>query len=99
MRTEFKRWQDAYASAEFELRERFKATFIKAAGDELLHIDGMYSAARISSWTGEGKIIWCFYCGEKPGSQREHKTPLSRGGSNDLSNIVRSCRKCNLKKG
>jgi len=47
----------------------------------------------------------CFYCG-KPffnGNLRydrhiEHKMPLSRGGSNDISNIALSCSKCNYEK-
>jgi hypothetical protein len=29
----------------------------------------------------------------------DHMTPISRGGSNDISNIVLSCAPCNLKKG
>ena len=27
-----------------------------------------------------------------------HKTPLSRGGTNDYENLEVSCKKCNLKK-
>ena len=47
---------------------------------------------------------FCFYCGEliykTINSQYhvEHKIPLSRGGSNDISNIVLSCETCNLRK-
>lgn len=29
----------------------------------------------------------------------EHKTPLSRGGSNEKRNLGVSCQRCNLKKG
>jgi 5-methylcytosine-specific restriction endonuclease McrA len=45
----------------------------------------------------KGKCHWCM----KPieGSvHRDHVIPLSRGGSNDISNIVPSCSKCNLSK-
>lgn len=42
----------------------------------------------------------CYYCG---GPQvhlvKEHKTPIARGGSDGIDNIVASCRRCNLKKG
>lgn len=41
----------------------------------------------------------CTYCGEERPLQREHKIPLDRGGSNDISNIVPSCKSCNLRKG
>lgn len=47
----------------------------------------------------------CYYCG-KPFFNNtlnaeyhvEHKTPLSRGGSNDILNIVIACPRCNLTK-
>ena len=47
----------------------------------------------------------CYYC-SKPffngnlerDRHIEHKIPLSRGGSNDISNIVLSCSKCNREK-
>ncbi|GAA5533943.1 hypothetical protein Dalu01_02351 [Deinococcus aluminii] len=39
----------------------------------------------------------CAYCGKK-GEEVEHLVPRSRGGSNRISNLVWSCRKCNQKK-
>jgi hypothetical protein len=48
---------------------------------------------------------FCYYCGEllyktlNSVYHIEHKTPLSRGGTNDISNIVLSCAECNLRKG
>lgn len=44
----------------------------------------------------------CYYCTQKVkwGDHHiEHVIPLSRGGSNDISNIVISCAPCNLSKG
>lgn len=50
----------------------------------------------------------CHYCGQQ-GSQFEdadgrtwhidHKHPISRGGSNEMSNLTLACRACNLRKG
>jgi 5-methylcytosine-specific restriction endonuclease McrA len=44
----------------------------------------------------------CFYCNESfPLNEHEieHKIPLSRGGTNLISNLVDSCKKCNRIKG
>lgn len=44
----------------------------------------------------------CFYCDDQleiDGEWHiEHKTPKSKGGSNDLENLVPACPSCNLKK-
>lgn len=47
---------------------------------------------------------FCYYCGEllyksfDSSVHIDHMTPISRGGSNDISNIALSCAACNLKK-
>lgn len=42
----------------------------------------------------------CAYCGKRKKGKltQEHITPLSRGGSHTLSNVVPACRSCNSKK-
>ena len=40
----------------------------------------------------------CAYC-DRNGEEVEHLTPRSRGGTNRISNLVWSCRKCNTAKG
>lgn len=40
----------------------------------------------------------CVYCGSKKDLTLDHVMPKSRGGSNDWTNLVTSCFKCNLKK-
>lgn len=40
----------------------------------------------------------CVYCGG-PATCRDHDIPTSRGGTDDPSNIVLACRKCNASKG
>lgn len=42
----------------------------------------------------------CYYCGVKVGKNyhADHVIPLSRGGYNDISNIVIACARCNRRK-
>lgn len=45
----------------------------------------------------------CYYCKDKVikgiNLHLDHRTPLSKGGSHTINNIVPSCQKCNLQKG
>lgn len=40
----------------------------------------------------------CAYCGEARKLTRDHKTPLSCGGTDDIRNIIPACRSCNSRK-
>jgi hypothetical protein len=40
----------------------------------------------------------CYYCGSPDSLTIDHKIPLSRGGSNSLSNLVFACASCNFRK-
>lgn len=40
----------------------------------------------------------CIYCGESKPLTRDHKMPVIRGGSNDITNIVPACKSCNSRK-
>lgn len=40
----------------------------------------------------------CFYCGEARPLSRDHNIPLSRGGTDDISNILPACNLCNCRK-
>jgi 5-methylcytosine-specific restriction endonuclease McrA len=41
----------------------------------------------------------CAYCGESRPLTRDHKIPLTRGGTDDIMNILPVCRPCNSRKG
>ena len=47
--------------------------------------------ARDGSWD-------CFYCGSPHARTLEHVRPARRGGSDEIDNLVLSCRNCNLAK-
>lgn len=40
----------------------------------------------------------CIYCGEDRPLTVDHKIPLSRGGTNDIANVVPACGLCNSRK-
>jgi 5-methylcytosine-specific restriction endonuclease McrA len=41
----------------------------------------------------------CGYCGAWTTLTADHRTPLLRGGSNDITNLIPACRICNSRKG
>lgn len=47
----------------------------------------------LGEWAG-----LCAYCGMAGLLEADHRTPLSRGGSNDVTNILPACRRCNAEK-
>ena len=49
--------------------------------------------ALVAFWSG-----LCAYCGMCWVLQMDHRTPISRGGTNDISNILPACRSCNSEK-
>lgn len=40
----------------------------------------------------------CAYCGSTERIEADHRTPLSRGGTNLIGNILPACRRCNRRK-
>lgn len=44
----------------------------------------------------------CFYCGKSvslESATKDHRVPISKGGSNEMSNLVMACPRCNIAKG
>ena len=61
-----------------------------------------YFSAELKRALGTDQDRRCMYCGERKllkNLQIDHKDPVDRGGSNDLSNLQLLCRPCNLRKG
>ncbi len=59
---------------------------------------GSHTAQEILDLFGKQKSR-CYYCRKKLTDwHQEHKIPLSRGGSDNISNIVVSCPPCNWRK-
>lgn len=60
---------------------------------------GTYTAEDLQ-WQHKNQRGRCYYCKIKLGKKyhADHVIPLSRGGSNDISNIVVTCVTCNLRK-
>lgn len=47
------------------------------------------------------EVLWsgpCAYCGYDLPTQVDHVIPLSRGGTDDRSNLVPACKSCNMEK-
>jgi 5-methylcytosine-specific restriction endonuclease McrA len=59
--------------------------------------EGSFTAAEwlalVEQWGGR-----CAYCGAEGPLQSEHRTPLDRGGTNFIANILPACGRCNTKK-
>jgi len=41
----------------------------------------------------------CYYCGITTANTVDHLTPLHKGGTDELSNLVTACKTCNYSKG
>ena len=91
-RAAVRRWNRQNKEAKGEHHRRRRANTVAA--------EGTHSAAEV--WTlAEAQEWLCAYC-ETPlfGEYHvDHMQPLSRGGSDDWSNLAISCAKCNLSKG
>lgn len=54
---------------------------------------------RIRTTVFERDDFTCFYCGERGGKlECDHIEPISKGGTNELGNLITACLKCNRAK-
>jgi 5-methylcytosine-specific restriction endonuclease McrA len=98
----------AYQRARYRSRpEEYKAAAVRNAAKRPAHIQASYVSAIVANKRSKQKITGaelrslpqdcCAYCGGPP-EQIDHCTPLARGGTNTLDNIVYACAYCNLHK-
>jgi hypothetical protein len=65
-----------------------------------------FSRIRVSKWEAIRSLVFarddytCTYCGSRqPPLHCDHVVPVSRGGSDEMSNLATACKRCNLSKG
>ena len=61
---------------------------------------GASGSHTLAEWQDKVALLGgvCFYCGKEKPLRRDHKIPLSRGGSNYIENILPACHSCNSRK-
>ncbi len=93
-RREFRAEEMERAAKERRIRYLERSPAIRSAQSTIKqHILAEYS---------ETEEIICYYCKESLQPEEvhiEHKTPISRGGTNSRKNLALACAKCNLSKG
>lgn len=85
-----KRWNRGHPEARRAQHRKDRAKRARVAGSFTL----IEWSALVRSYAGR-----CGYCGTDVGKlHADHRTPLSRGGRNEISNIIPACAPCNLRK-
>lgn len=93
-----------------KVKDSYKRYMKKPAARKLAAVRWMKRRAFVSGAKGtftteqwECKVEYhgnkCIYCGSRGPLEIEHRTPLSRGGTNWVSNLAPACRTCNASKG
>lgn len=92
-RDEDRAYSSAYAAAHPDAtRARYAARRARKFGNGGSHT--------LAEWLDKCALLGnvCFYCGEAKPLTRDHNTPLTRGGTDNISNILPACRSCNCRK-
>jgi hypothetical protein len=74
-----------------------------SSSKELLYnLEATSSSEARKKWRQSIKEHWgyqCAYCGSKENLTLDHITPKSKGGTDRITNLLCSCKSCNLSKG
>lgn len=89
VRTQNRRWSREHRETQNANWQRYRARRVGA--------DGNYTA---QEWRRLVAIYFgrCGYCGFSGKLTADHRTPLARGGSNNIENIIPACISCNCRK-
>ena len=90
--------QGPYLRSHFKAHPEIYRAKVNARRARIAQVGGLHS---IAEWTDKQVLFacCCAYCGEKRPLERDHKVPLARGGTDDITNILPACRLCNASKG
>lgn len=88
MRTQMKAWVKANPEKKQTIENNRRSRELRATGS---HTTEQWLSL-LASYHGK-----CIYCGAKA-TTRDHITPLTKDGTNDIENIVPACKSCNSKK-
>ncbi len=102
----------AYQAARYEAKaeeiKRKVAAYRKANPEKKSHLENRRRARRAGNGGSHTVAEWrekvaefgsrCAYCREEKPLTRDHVVPISRGGTDDIENIVPACRSCNSRK-
>ena len=97
-----KRWRDNHPEVMKQWRANHPESNVLYCSRRRARINGSsgnHTALDVAQIRAEQDNL-CYYCGEPLGRSYhvDHKQPLSRGGSNDRSNLCCACPSCNLRK-
>lgn len=101
-------YQRAWSKANPEKARKKAEKWRLANQDRRAHIQAVRRARQTGNGGSHTMTEWldkcallgnvCFYCGESKPLTRDHKIPLSRGGTHDITNILPACKGCNSRK-
>ena len=89
------------ATVRWQKRNPEKVKILKASGNHRRHKRKMMGpGVRTSELRDllERSAGKCYYCGVAGADTVDHRTPISRGGLHQISNLVVACRGCNFRK-
>jgi len=101
-RREYERDPQRFLTSQKEWREKNpeRARLYVRVSNQKRRIAGAGTSFTREQWLAvvEAHGGRCAYCGADGPLEIEHRVPLCRGGTNDISNIVPACRPCNRRK-
>lgn len=106
--TQKRKWRQSDRARNYDKTRAREAAYQAAHPGVMTDIKRRYKARKRGATSHHTVAEWrelvglhcglCFYCGLPKKLERDHRVPLSRGGNDNIENIMPSCRMCNLRK-